>query len=157
MSVAADCKACERVAKAGPNDASLVWMNELWMLRHSAAPYPTLGWMTLHSRRHIPGVVGFTDAEAADFGRVLKHISQALIDATGAQRVYLGSLSEGTPHFHVHLVPRYAEGPSGWDAFGDLDRARKGLTTVDAGRVGEVISVVGERLTKELSASPQPA
>lgn len=156
MSDSEACKACERVAKAGPKDSSLVWMNDLWMLRHTGAPYAALGWMTLHSRRHIPGAIGFTDAEAADFGRAVKHISQALIDATGAERVYLGSLSEGTPHFHVHFVPRYTDGPSSWDAFADLARARKGLTNVDANRVVEVIRAVGEQLTRELPAPSHP-
>lgn len=155
MSDTSDCKACVRVTKAGPADASLVWMDDKWMLRHTGAPYAALGWMTLHAKRHIPGAIGFNDAEAADFGRVVKHVSQALIDATGAERVYLGSLSEGTPHFHVHFVPRYSDGPSSWDAFADLARARKGLTNVDADRVAEVIRDVGKQLTKELSAQPQ--
>ena len=148
MSDRGDCKACVRVAKAGPDDPSLVWMNDLWMVRHTGAPYAALGWMTMHSRRHIPGAIGFNDAEAADFGRAVKHLSQALIDVTGAERVYLGSLSEGTPHFHVHFVPRYTDGPSSWDAFADLARARKGLTNVDAGRVAAVIREVGERLAR---------
>lgn len=157
MSGAADCKACERVAKAGPDDASLVWMNDLWMLRHTGAPYAALGWMTMHARRHIPNATGFDDAEAADFGRAVKNVSQALVDATGAERVYLGSLSEGTPHFHVHFVPRYADGPSSWDAFADLARARKGLTDVDAGRVREVIAEVGARLETAMPAAAQVA
>jgi len=151
MSSDTECKACLRVTKAGPNDSSLVWMNDRWMLRHTGAPYAALGWMTLHSKRHIPGAIGFTDDEAAEFGKVVKDVSQALIDATGAERVYLGSLSEGTPHFHVHFVPRYTDGPSSWDAFGDLARARKGLTNVDEARVIEVIRDVGAQLKKDLS------
>ncbi|MES2291107.1 MAG: hypothetical protein V4530_15370 [Pseudomonadota bacterium] len=157
MSGADDCKACERVAKAGPNDASLVWMNDLWMLRHTGAPYAALGWMTMHARRHIPGAIAFNDDEASEFGRAVKNVSQALIDATGAERVYLGSLSEGTPHFHVHFVPRYTDGPSSWDAFADLARARKGLTNVDAGRVAEVIKAVGAQLTETMGSSRQLA
>src|SRR5258706_11879811 len=94
------CKACDWIAKA-QSKPNFVWANDLWVLRHSAAPYPALGWMTMHSRRHISGAVAFNDAEVAEFGQVMKAISQAQVDATGAQRVYLGSLSEGTPHFHV--------------------------------------------------------
>lgn len=146
------CKACDWIEKA-KSKPNLIWANERWVLRHSAAPYPALGWMTMHSRRHIPGAIAFNDAEAKEFGDVIRKVSQAQVDATGAVRVYLGSLSEGTPHFHVHLVPRYEGGPKSWDAFNDLARAREGLTVVDAARVEEVISQVGAQLVAQLGGT----
>ena len=155
MVSAYECKACERIAKTRADDPGLVWMSDLWVLRHAGAPYAAVGWMTMHSRRHIPGALAFSDAEASDFGHIVKRISQALIDATGAERVYLGSLSEGTPHFHLHLVPRYSAGPSSWDAFGDLARARAGLLDIDPEKVEAVIQSVGQQLKADLSASPQ--
>ena len=148
----ATCKACDWIAKAQSKD-NFVWANDRWVLRHSAAPYPALGWMTMHSRRHIPGAVGFLEDEAREFGEVVQAVSQAQIDATGAERVYLGSLSEGTPHFHVHFVPRYEGGPKGWDAFADLARAREGLTNVDADRVEEVMMRVASQLASELGGT----
>ena len=147
-----DCKACKWIAKEDEK-SNLVWSNENWVLRHSAAPYPALGWMTMHSRRHIPGVVALTDTESAELGKVLKEVSQAQIDATGALRVYIGSLSEGTPHFHLHLVPRFEGGPKGWDAFADLQRARDGLTDVDAEKVEKVIDAVGAQLKQRLGGN----
>lgn len=146
MSSDPNCKACVSIAKLSAEDPNLVWQNDLWVLRHNSKPYAALGWMTLHSRRHTPGVTHFTDAELADFGPTLKKVSQALIDATGALRVYVGSLSEATPHFHAHLVPRYEGGPKGWDAFGDLERARQGLTNVDDAEVSRVIAEVAKAL-----------
>lgn len=145
--MADSCKACDWIAKA-ETKSNLVWANELWILRHSAPPAPALGWLTLHSRRHISGAIEFTDAEAADFGGLVKDISQALVDATGALRVYFASMSEGTPHFHVHFVPRYEGGPKGWDAFADMARARDGLTNVDESKVPGVIAFVRDRLEK---------
>ena len=139
------CKACTEIAKSA-SDPMLVWQDDLWVLRHNSKPYAALGWMTLHTKRHAPNVTYFTEAELADFGPILQKISRALIAATGALRVYIGSLSEATPHFHAHLVPRYEGGPKGWDAFGDLERARQGLTSVDDAEVTRVVAAVGKAL-----------
>lgn len=48
--------------------------------------------------------------ELADLGPIIACISQAIIGVTGAESVYLASMTEMTPHFHAHLIPRYADG-----------------------------------------------
>ncbi|MFP9139189.1 HIT family protein [Devosia sp. XGJD_8] len=110
-----DCKACTANARA--DDPYLVWRNDLWVLRHTRPPYAALGWMTLHSQRHAESFTALSATELADLGPTMARISTALIGATGALRVYLASMTEMTPHFHAHLVPRYADGPKGWETF----------------------------------------
>ena len=133
-----DCPACKSIA-ASAGSPSLVYADELWVLRHSGSPYPAAGWMLMHSRRHMAGAAYFNEREAADFGPALQRFSRAILDATGALRIYVASLTEATPHFHCHLVPRYQDGPVAWAAFNDLARAREGLVEVDAKRVAEII------------------
>ena len=140
-----ECKACKSIARA-EGSSTFVYANDLWVLRHSGSPYPAVGWMTMHSRRHVANAAYFNDEETADFGPMVRRVSQALLEATGALRIYFASLSEATPHFHIHFVPRYEGGPKQWKAFDDLARAREGLVEVDPARVEQVIKTVGEIL-----------
>lgn len=140
----ASCKACR--ANASDADASLVWRNDLWVLRHTKPPYAALGWMTLHSQRHAPAFTALTERELADLGPVIARISTAIIKATGALRVYVATMTETTPHFHAHLIPRYTDGPKGWETFKQKDQVKLTGSTVLDSEVARVIADVGETL-----------
>ena len=139
-----DCKACRTIAT--PPIPRLVWENELWVLRHTGAPYAELGWMTMHTRRHAPAITLMTDEELADFGPTVKKVCEAIIAATGALRVYVATLTESTPHFHAHFAPRYEGGPKGWDTI--LLKAKPGSRNVAEDDVARVIREVGQSLRK---------
>ncbi len=142
-----DCRACTGIAL--PDQPMLVWQNDLWVLRHSARPCPALGWMTLHSRRHAPALTLLTARELADLGPTLARIARAIVDTTGALRVYLASMTEDTPHFHAHLVPRYAEGPKGWEVFRQKDQSMVSPPDISDAEVATVIAGVARRLLEE--------
>jgi diadenosine tetraphosphate (Ap4A) HIT family hydrolase len=139
-----DCKACRAIAN--PAIPNLVWQNERWLLRHTGAPYAELGWMTLHSRRHVPALTLLNDEELADFGPTAKRICEAIIASTGALRVYVSTLTESTPHFHAHFAPRYVGGPKGWDTI--LLKAKPGSRNVAEADVARVIKEVGQLLQR---------
>lgn len=139
-----DCKACRAIAN--PNTPNVVWQNDLWILKHTGAPYAELGWMTMHSKRHAPAFTELTDEELADFGPTAKKISQAIIEATGALRVYIATLTESTPHVHAHFAPRYKDSPKGWDTF--MLKAKPGSRNVSDEQVKAVIEKVGQLLRK---------
>jgi diadenosine tetraphosphate (Ap4A) HIT family hydrolase len=81
-----------------------------------------------------------TDGEAASAGPFLRRLSQAIIDALGAERVYVTVWVDAPPH-HMHFVvwPRYPgepkaaqlqakrreEGMADWDAMADAARRVK--------------------------------
>lgn len=96
------------------------------------------GWVVMYAKRHVAGAPQFSDAEANDLGPMLRHLAARLLDVTGALRIYLAAMGESSPHFHVHLVPRYAEmpkGAKGWAVF-DLQRAAAaGEVSVDPAEV----------------------
>lgn len=94
------------------------------------------------ARRHVPGPAHFDDSEARSFGFALRHFERVLERVTGALRIYTAALGESSPHFHAHLVPRYATMPKeavAWGVF-DLERAAKaGEISVDFREVERVI------------------
>lgn len=139
------CKAC--VANANlSSDSHVVWQNGRWVLRHTKPPYAALGWMTLHSQRHAPAFTQLTPEELADLGPTIAKISEAIIEATGALRVYIASMTETTPHFHAHLIPRYEGGPKGWETFKLKDMAKVSPPDISAQAVQEVIRKVASQL-----------
>lgn len=147
------CGVCASLS--GPQAKPPVFENELWHVRHIDAPYGVAGWMMLISQRHVGGPAHFDDREAASFGPTLRHLERTLEETTGALRIYTAAMGESHPHFHCHMVPRYAETPNGAKAWGlfDLQRAAgAGEITVDPGQVRATI----ERYTRALATNPPP-
>ncbi len=55
------------------------------------------------------------DAEAADYGREVLHVSRALLEVLRPVKLNYDVLGNSAPHLHTHLVPRYADDPRpGW-------------------------------------------
>lgn len=148
----ADCGICAKLSAA----TDPVFENELWHVRPIDAPSGVPGWMMLVARRHVPGPAHFDAREVASFGPTWCHLQRVLLEVTGALRIYTAAMGESSPHFHGHLVPRFAQMPKdakGWAVF-DLERAAKaGEVQVDASEVARV------RLAFEdaLRSNPPPA
>jgi diadenosine tetraphosphate (Ap4A) HIT family hydrolase len=102
-----------------------LYEDELWHVRHIEPPWAVAGWMLMIARSHVAGPAHFDDAQAAAFGPALRRFERALEQVSGALRIYTAALGELYPHFHAHMVPRYAQMPKqarGWGVF-DLQRA----------------------------------
>ncbi len=139
-----ECGVCRSLAETKP-----IWEDDLWHVRHLDAPFGVAGWMMLIAKRHVGGPAHFDDAEARRFGPVLRHLEKTLEEVTGALRVYTAALGESWPHFHCHMVPRYASMPKdarAWAVF-DLQRAAQaGEIVVDAAEVARVSAAYGDAL-----------
>ncbi len=147
-----ECAVCKKLA-AGSSSA--VFENELWHVRAIDPPCVVPGWMLLMSRRHVPGPAAFDDAEAASFGPTLRHLSRVLLEVSGALRIYLAAMGESSPHFHAHLVPRYATMPRDAKAWGVFDLQRAAL----AGELEQPladIARVSDAYQRALAAQPPP-
>jgi histidine triad (HIT) family protein len=90
-------------------------------------PSPYLGHLMVVTKRHVARLGDLTDEEAAAVGRAAAALAGAL-PAAGADWVYAAVIGTGTPHFHLHLVPRYPETPRdlAWYATDEWDDARRG-------------------------------
>lgn len=149
----ADCAVCATLA--GPGRKEPLFEDDLWHVRPADDPAGVPGWMMLISRRHVPGPAHFDDREAESFGPALRHFERVLEQVSGALRIYTAAMGESHPHFHAHLVPRYATMPrdaKAWSVF-DLQRAvGAGELPIDRGEVARVSEAYG----RALAAGPRP-
>lgn len=144
------CGICQLGAGETPVPGGVVYEDDLWLIRHAPPPYGVPGWMTLQSQRHVPGIAHFDDAEAACFGTALRHFERVLEEVTGAVRIYTVSMNESFPHFHAHLVPRYAQMPQdarGYAVYALQQAAGKGEIQVDEAEVVRLTTAYREALT----------
>lgn len=150
MSAAATgCAVCAWESRPRPAADLVVVESDRWIVRHHMHPAPLAGWLQLISRRHVQGPAHFDEAEAAEFGVALHEVSAALERSSGALRVYAIAFGEGSPHLHVHLVPRYADLPdtAAWkvaDWYRAVERGEVGAA--EPGRVKVLIESVREAL-----------
>jgi diadenosine tetraphosphate (Ap4A) HIT family hydrolase len=151
--VAAPCGICASLS--GPEKKDPIFENDLCHVRHADPPYGVPGWMMLVSMRHVSGPGHFDDREARSFGLALRHFQRVLEEVTGALRIYTAAMGESHPHFHAHMVPRYASMPKdakAWSVF-DLQRAAmSGEISVDALEVARIV----DAYRRALAASPVP-
>jgi len=82
-----------------------------WVLDHSVTPCLLRGWLILKTERHVEHVAELNAEESASLGPLVQRASRAMMDALGAERVYVMSMGEVVRHVHVYLVPRYADMP----------------------------------------------
>ncbi len=151
----AECGMCRSVHGESRNPAEIVFENELWHVRHLGAPYGVPGWMMLVTKSHTAGPWAFDDAQVASLGPTVRHLTKVLTEVTGALRIYTAWMGESWPHFHAHLVPRYAEMPKDAKAWGvfDLQRAAgAGEIAVDEAEVKRLTAA----FKAALSAAPPP-
>jgi diadenosine tetraphosphate (Ap4A) HIT family hydrolase len=147
------CAVCLKLRAAS---ASALFENELWHVGAADDPCGVPGWMMLITRRHVPGPASFDDREANSFGPTLRHLQRVLLEVTGALRIYTAAMGESSPHFHAHMVPRYAQMPKdakAWAVF-DLQRAAAALELpVDAAETARIAS----SYQSALRSSPPPS
>jgi diadenosine tetraphosphate (Ap4A) HIT family hydrolase len=149
----ANCRMCTRLSAS----SEPVFENELWHVRPIDPPSGVPGWMMLVARRHVAGPAQFDAQEARSFGPTWCHLQRVLLEVTGALRIYTAALGESSPHFHCHLVPRYAHMPKeakGWPVF-DLERAAKaGEVQVDPAEVARLRLAFEEALRRDPPPPP---
>ena len=110
-----NCKTCQMLAQRDSGDAPLwdsIYRTPYWDLVHS---YNTAlpGWLVLVTRRHMAAIAELTADEAAELGRLLPVVSQALQKAVGCQKTYVVQFAEHPehPHVHFHIIPVTADLP----------------------------------------------
>jgi diadenosine tetraphosphate (Ap4A) HIT family hydrolase len=149
----ASCNICKKIKDAS---TPAVYENALWHVRPIDPPCAVPGWMLMITRRHVPGVAQFDEREAASFGPTMRHLQKILLEVTGALRIYVAAMGESSPHFHAHLVPRYASMPRDAKGFAVFDLQRAAA----AGEVqsnGNELARVTQAYANALSAAPLPA
>lgn len=105
------CVACRIVSGDPLTPGGIVARRDGFVLHAIAADSPLRGWMVLSSERHVRGLYDLDAQELAALGPLTKAVMDAQREALGAEHVYAFAIGDVLLHFHLHLVPRFADTP----------------------------------------------
>ena len=125
------------------------WIKEYnyWILEHINEPIPILGWLVLKTKRHTEGVVGVNTEEANELGEILNVVPKILKRITGAEMIYIITMTELVKHMHMHIIPRYKNEQMGPDLLYLMDKVKEDNSLAKS--VQESITLV-EKIRNEL-------
>ena len=81
-------------------------------------------------RNHVNELYELPDAELAQFMQDVARAAKAIRQTMGAAKINYGAYSDKMPHLHVHLVPKYVDGPA-WGTTFTMMPDPKVLLTVE--------------------------
>jgi diadenosine tetraphosphate (Ap4A) HIT family hydrolase len=82
-----------------------------FVLHAVADATPLGGWLVLTSERHVRALDGLDAGSLAALGPLAARVMAAQRAALGAVHAYAFSIGDAVRHFHLHLVPRFADTP----------------------------------------------
>lgn len=106
------CLACRIVAGEVRPAGGILLREGGFTLHGFADPCPLPGWLVLTSDRHARALYDLEDAELAALGPLAARAMRAQRQALGAEHVYAFAIGDLLQHFHLHLVPRFADTPA---------------------------------------------
>jgi diadenosine tetraphosphate (Ap4A) HIT family hydrolase len=106
-----ECWVCELIAGKRDVPGGIIAGDEHWVVDHCLGPFG-VGAFVLKTKEHRDSLWMLTDDETASLGPWLRRLSQAIIDALGAERVYVTMWVDAPPnHMHFVVWPRYPSEP----------------------------------------------
>jgi diadenosine tetraphosphate (Ap4A) HIT family hydrolase len=117
------CLACAIVRGERRPPGGVVWRGDGLVLHGLADPSPLPGWLVLTTERHARGLYDLDDRELRALGPAAAAAMRAQRAALGAEHVYALALGDVLLHFHLHLVPRFADTPPRLRGRGAFDAA----------------------------------
>jgi diadenosine tetraphosphate (Ap4A) HIT family hydrolase len=81
------------------------------VLHGFADPSPLPGWVVLTSERHARALYDLDKSELRELGPFMAEVMRAQRSVLGADHVYAFAIGDALLHFHLHLIPRYADTP----------------------------------------------
>jgi diadenosine tetraphosphate (Ap4A) HIT family hydrolase len=106
-----ECIACEIARGRYAPPGGLLTRRDGFVLHAVAAESPLRGWLVLTSERHVRGLSDLDAAELRALGPFAADVMRAQKSALGAEHVYAFAIGDALLHFHLHLVPRFADTP----------------------------------------------
>jgi diadenosine tetraphosphate (Ap4A) HIT family hydrolase len=111
MSRIEPCLACDLVAEARRVPGGLLLRDGGFALHALADPSPIRGWLVLTSERHVRAWYDLDPGELAALGPLAARVMAAQRRELDAEHVYAFAIGDLLRHFHLHLVPRFADTP----------------------------------------------
>jgi diadenosine tetraphosphate (Ap4A) HIT family hydrolase len=111
VSASEPCVACGVVTGSHGVPGGILLRDGGFALHALADPSPIRGWLVLTSERHVRAWYGLEEPELAALGPLAARVMAAQRSALGAEHVYAFAIGDLVRHFHLHLVPRFADTP----------------------------------------------
>jgi diadenosine tetraphosphate (Ap4A) HIT family hydrolase len=105
------CAACDLVRGARSAPGGVLARENGLVLHALLDPSPIPGWLVLTSERHARAWADLDAPALAALGPLAARVMTAQRAALGAEHVYAFAIGDLLRHFHLHLVPRYADTP----------------------------------------------
>ena len=106
------CIACRIVSGELRPTGGTVWRGDGFTAHALADPCPIPGWLVLTSDRHVRAIYDLDRSELVALGPAAARIMRAQRAALDAEHVYAFAVGDALHHFHLHLVPRFADTPA---------------------------------------------
>jgi histidine triad (HIT) family protein len=81
------------------------------VLHGVASPSPVPGWVVISSERHVRAWYDLDADAARELGPFAARVMRAQREVLGAEHAYAFAIGDVLRHFHLHLVPRFAQTP----------------------------------------------
>ena len=141
------CDVCREIAGEIELPGGLLWDTALVLAFHVPPllePSPLLGHLLLTTRRHADTWADLSSDEASEIGIACATLGRGLRSLTNAERLYSAVIGHHSPHFHLHLFPRYPGTPSQY-SFLHVDEW-EGSPTGDAQQITSFVAQLRKHL-----------
>lgn len=91
-------------------------------------------------RDHVNELFELPEAELSLFTQDVAQAAKAIKAATGAAKINYGAYSDKLPHLHMHLVPKYPNGPSWGSTFTMMPEPKTLLSPEEYATLGKQIA-----------------
>jgi ATP adenylyltransferase len=129
MSILPDCQYCRQdqrlqdlMIEIAPLRASTLYLFKEQTYR---------GRCVVAYRAHVNELFELPETEMSIFMQDVARAAKAIRDAFDAKKINCGAYSDKLPHLHVHLVPKYVDGPSWGTTFTMMPEPKQLLTAAD--------------------------
>jgi len=106
------CLACRIVRAEHRPPGGVLWRSGGFAVHALDGPTPLPGWLVVTSEAHVRAWSDLPAEELAALGGVAARAMRAQARALQAEHVYAFAIGDLLHHFHLHLVPRYADTPA---------------------------------------------
>ena len=138
------CLGCA-IAQGRVRPSGGVLLREGGLVLHGlAGASPLAGWVVLSAERHARALYDLDAQAAGALGPLAARVMRAQREVLGAEHVYAFAIGDVLRHFHLHLVPRYADTPERLRGRGAFDGAPADMLTAE--RVEEACARLAEAL-----------
>jgi diadenosine tetraphosphate (Ap4A) HIT family hydrolase len=95
-------------------------------------------------RGHVNELFELTDPELTLFMQDVAHAAKAMKAAFSPAKINYGAYSDKLPHLHMHLVPKYQDGPSWGAPFTMMPEPKQLLSEADyAAMIAKIKAALG--------------